>query len=75
MTTVTVFARWPELVGEAVAAHVTPIRLDAGSLVVEVDDPGWATQMKFLEGELLGRLAGVLATPIERLEIRVRRPR
>ena len=33
-TTVTVFSRWTELVGEAVAQHVRPLKLDRGVLVV-----------------------------------------
>lgn len=74
-TTVTVFSRWVELVGEPVAHHVRPLKLDAGVLVVEVDDPTWATQMKFLESDLLQRLADAGSGPVERLEIRVRRRR
>lgn len=74
-TTVTVFSRWVELVGEPVAQHVRPLKLDAGVLVVEVDDPTWATQMKFLESDLLQRLADAGSGPVERLEIRVRRRR
>jgi len=74
-TTVTVFSRWAELVGEPVAQHVRPLKLDAGVLVVEVDDPAWATQMKFLESDLLERLRTAGSGPVERLEIRVRRRR
>ena len=43
-----VFGRWTEIVGEAVAAHVQPVRLDGRRLVVEVSDPAWATQMRLL---------------------------
>jgi predicted nucleic acid-binding Zn ribbon protein len=74
-TTVTVFSRWTELVGEPVAQHVRPLKLDAGVLVVQVDDPAWATQMKFLESDLLQRLTEAGTGPVERLEIRVRRRR
>ncbi|MBM3828898.1 MAG: DUF721 domain-containing protein [Actinobacteria bacterium] len=74
-TTVTVFSRWVELVGESVAHHVRPLKLDAGVLIVEVDDPAWATQMKFLESDLLERLRATGSGPVERLEIRVRRRR
>ena len=56
-TTVTVFSRWAELVGDAVAQHVRPLKLDRGVLVVQVDDPAWATQMRFLESDLLERLS------------------
>ena len=74
-TTVTVFSRWSDLVGESVAAHVRPLKLDGGTLIVEVDDPTWATQMKFLEADLLGRLKESGGMSVERIEIRVRRRR
>ncbi|MEY4360724.1 MAG: hypothetical protein RL391_30 [Actinomycetota bacterium] len=74
-TTVTVFSRWTDLVGESVAAHVKPLKLDGGTLIVEVDDPTWATQMKFLEADLLGRLKESGGMSVERIEIRVRRRR
>ena len=47
-----VFGRWAEAVGDAVAAHVKPVKLDGTKLVVEVDDPAWATQLRFLETDL-----------------------
>jgi len=74
-TTVTVFSRWAELVGDSVAAHVRPLKLDGGTLVVEVDDPAWATQMKFLEADLLDRLKASGGMSVERIEIRVKRRR
>jgi predicted nucleic acid-binding Zn ribbon protein len=74
-TTVTVFSRWAEIVGEPVCSHVKPLKLDAGTLIVEVDEPAWATQLKFLEADLLTRLNVGGAMPVERLEIRVQRRR
>jgi hypothetical protein len=74
-TTVTVFSRWSEIVGEPVCSHVKPLKLDAGTLIVEVDEPAWATQLKFLEADLLTRLNVGGAMPVERLEIRVKRRR
>lgn len=72
-TTATVFGRWVELVGEPVCHHVRPLKLDSGVLIVEVDDPAWATQLKFLESDVLKRLNVGDQAPVERLEIRVRR--
>jgi predicted nucleic acid-binding Zn ribbon protein len=66
-----VFGRWDEAVGAAVAAHVQPVKLDGTTLVVEVDDPAWATQMRFLEGTLRTRLAEVAGATVERIEVRV----
>lgn len=74
-TTVSVFSRWQELVGEQVAAHCRPLKLDGGTLVVEVDDPTWATQMKFLQSEVIERLRDGGGMAVERLEITVARRR
>ena len=68
-----VFGRWSEAVGDAVAAHVQPVKLDGDRLVVEVDDPAWATQLKFLEATLRQRLEEVTGAVIKQFEIRVRR--
>ena len=69
------FGRWNEAVGPAVAAHVQPVKLDGTTLVVEVDDPAWATQLKFLETTLRERLAEVTGAAVERIEVRVARRR
>ena len=70
-----VVGRWDDAVGETVAAHVRPVRLDAGVLTVEADDPAWATQVKFLASTITSRLAEVAGVRVERLEVRVARPR
>lgn len=67
------FGGWDELVGPAVSAHVRPVRLDGGTLVVEVDDPSWATQLTFLSDDLTARLAAGADVHVERLEVRVAR--
>ncbi len=68
-----VFGRWEEVVGEALAAHVQPVKLDGSTLIVEVDDPAWATQLKFLEAALKERLLSIAGTKIERIDVRVTR--
>jgi predicted nucleic acid-binding Zn ribbon protein len=70
-----VFGRWEEAVGAAVAAHVQPVKLSGTTLVVEVDDPAWATQLKFLEGTVRARLAEVAGATVDTLEVRVARHR
>ncbi len=68
------FSQWELLVGVGIAAHVKPVRLDAQALVVTVDHPAWATQVRQLGDELLDRVAEEIgvARPA-RVEIRVRR--
>jgi len=68
------FARWPEIVGPALAEHVQPIRLDEQCLVVMVEHPAWATQVRSLGDELLDRVVEETGAPRPgRLEVRVRR--
>ena len=51
-----VMAAWPTAVGEVMAAHVRPRRLHDGVLLVEVDAPVWATQLRDLEEDVLRQL-------------------
>ena len=67
------FARWAEIVGPTMAAHVDPVRLDPERLVVRVDHPAWATQVRHLADSLLDRVAEV--AQVDRpacLEVRIR---
>lgn len=66
-----VFGRWEEAVGAAVAAHAHPVALDGTTLIVKVDEPAWATQLRFLERTICERLAEVAGATVERVEIRV----
>ena len=67
------FGRWNEAVGDQVADHVVPVKLEEGVLVVQVDEPAWATQVKFLHGTIIDRLAEVAGVRVERIEVRVDR--
>lgn len=67
--------RWPEIVGERVAAHAQPVSIRDQVLLVTVDDPAWAPQLRFLEAQVLDRVREVLGVAgVTRLEVRVRRP-
>ena len=68
-----VFGEWPKIVGEQVAQHVTPIKLERGRLIVEIDDPSWATQMRFLEPQLIEKLNAATTSTITAIEVRVKR--
>ena len=68
-----VFGEWPKIVGEQVAHYVTPIKLERGRLIVEIDDPSWATQMRFLEPQLIEKLNAATTSTITAIEVRVKR--
>jgi predicted nucleic acid-binding Zn ribbon protein len=67
------FGGWDEAVGDQVASHVRPVKLDAGVLLVEVDDPAWATQVRFLTPMIVERLHERAGVQIEQIDVRVER--
>jgi predicted nucleic acid-binding Zn ribbon protein len=70
----TLFARWTDIVGPSVAAHVRPVRVDGETLVVEADHPAWATQVRHVATDILDRVrdaCGEGGAP-RRIEVRVR---
>ncbi len=70
--TVGVIADWERVVGPDIAAHARAVSSDGTTLVVAVDDPAWATQLRWLEADLLARLATETGVRFERLAVRVR---
>ncbi len=68
-----VFSNWHDLVGDTVAQHASPIKLEAGRLLVEVDEPAWATQMHFLESEIIRKLSASTGNTINGIDVRVKR--
>ena len=69
----TIFRDWTELVGSPMAQHTRPLVLHNGELLVEVDEPGWATQVRYFEKELIDRCATVLGEgTVVRIGVRVR---
>jgi predicted nucleic acid-binding Zn ribbon protein len=69
-----VFGHWDEAVGPTIAAHAKPVLLESGRLVVEVDQPGWATQLRYLEKDLIERLRPhVGGAELRSIELRVAR--
>ncbi len=66
------FARWEGIVGASLAAHARPVAVTSGRLVVEVDHPAWATQVRWLAPQLLASLAEEAGQEVaEAVEVRV----
>jgi hypothetical protein len=71
-----VFDRWDEVVGDAMAARTRPVSIDGEALVVSCDDPALTTHVRFLEPQLVARLAELAGERhITRVEVRVDRRR
>ncbi len=72
-TLATLFDDWDDLVGTQIASHARPLSLVGGVLSIAVDEPGWATQLTYLESELLARIAtGLGGDHVSRIQVRVR---
>lgn len=67
------FERWPEVVGTAIGSRTRPLSIDGTTLVVAVPDGGWASQLRWMERDLLATLATHLGPGVvTALELRVR---
>ena len=69
-----VFGRWSDIVGADVADHCRPVAVEGEQLTVVASDPTWASELRWLEPEVLARCAEVTGTErISRLVVRVER--
>ena len=64
-------ARWADVAGPEVAAHVVAEGFDEGVLRLRADSTAWATQMRLLSGTVLRKLSeAVGAGVVQRIEVR-----
>jgi predicted nucleic acid-binding Zn ribbon protein len=71
-TTRSLFADWDDIVGPHLAQHARPRSLRQGTLVVVVSDPAWATQLRFLEADLVARIASATgSSEVTSIQVRV----
>ena len=76
MLEATLEARWAGLVGDALAAHTRPGRLQRRTLQVLVDSPAWLHELTFLKAELLATLVTKLGEEVvQGVEFRLDIPR
>ncbi|MEM9466490.1 MAG: DUF721 domain-containing protein [Actinomycetota bacterium] len=69
-----VFRSWSEIVGPDLAEHTRPKAIDGDLLTVAASDPAWATEFRWLEGEVVKRLAEATGSErIRRVQVRVSR--
>lgn len=69
---VTLDARWSEVMGADVAAHARLVSVRDGTLTVAVDDPIWASQLRYLEPAIVARATALLGPAVvTRVKVRV----
>ena len=63
---------WADVMGADVAAHALLVSVRDGVLTVAVDDPMWATQLRYLETAVVDRAAALLGpSSVTSLRVRV----
>jgi predicted nucleic acid-binding Zn ribbon protein len=65
-----VMGRWPQIVGSEVAAHTAPVTFEDGVLTVRCDSTAWATQLRLMQSQLLGRITEDIGVGVV-LELRI----
>lgn len=60
LESIKVFAIWEKIAGEKMAAHCQPVRIDRGILYVEVDDPVWLTQLRYMKIDIQKKIEETL---------------
>ena len=53
---VKIFSSWYDIVGERMAAHTRPTNIYNRILYVEVDDPLWLSQLKYMKQEIIDKI-------------------
>ncbi|MCL1817555.1 MAG: DUF721 domain-containing protein [Spirochaetaceae bacterium] len=51
------FSSWRKIAGEDIAAHSRVADLRKGTLIVELDHPGWMQMLRIQHDEILGKLS------------------
>jgi len=53
---VKIFSAWIDIAGERMAAHTRPTNISNRILYVEVDDPLWLSQLKYMKQDIIDKI-------------------
>jgi predicted nucleic acid-binding Zn ribbon protein len=51
-----IFHLWGSIVGDKTAGHTKPARVGNNTLFVEVDDPLWLTQLRYMRDDIMDKI-------------------
>ncbi len=60
----TVFGHWSSVVGAQIAEHATPAALHDGVLSVTAESTAWATQLRFMQAQVLAKIAAAVGNGV-----------
>ena len=52
--------QWEEIVGSDLASKISAVAISGSELIVRVDDPVWASQISWLESQLLDKITRLI---------------
>ncbi len=52
--------QWEEIVGSDLAAKISAVAISGSELIVRVEDPAWASQISWLENQLLDKITRLI---------------
>ena len=52
--------QWEDIVGPDLASKISAVAIKGSELIVRVDDPAWASQISWLESQLLEKIEKVV---------------
>ncbi|OEX92141.1 hypothetical protein A0K93_10865 [Corynebacterium sp. BCW_4722] len=59
-----IMGHWPELVGAKIAQHTTVEMIKDGEVFITCDTTAWATQMKYMQREVLSAIAATVGPDV-----------
>lgn len=62
----TVFGRWAGVVGDDIASHAAPVKLENGVLSIAAESTAWATQLRMLQSQLLAKINAAVGPGVVR---------
>ena len=63
---------WAELVGDEMARHTSPLRLENGTLFVRADDAAWASEIRWSSQTILAKANEELGTDrVQKVKVRL----
>ena len=59
-TVISIIDQWEEIVGSDLATKISAVAISGSELIVRVDDPAWASQISWLENQLLDKITRLI---------------
>lgn len=67
-------SRWSDVVGPVLADHTRPAEFVSGTLTVICDDPAWASQITWSEGQIKDRVSELFdGLELKRIKVKIDR--